>query len=132
MKNIFVVTHGNLSKSLIETCELITGPIGNIDYLSLNKEDNIESFHFEFLKKMTQFCEEEVIVLVDMIGGSPCNIASLELKKKKNFYLISGVNLPMLIELVLTRDQFTMDELLNNMENIAKKSIKNLNSELLD
>ena len=121
--NIHIINHGEFGEAIIKSAELI---VGKTDYISsssllpnMSIEDLIETVE-EKLKEM----KGEIIVLTDMYGGTPNNVASV-LQNRFNAEIVCGFNLPMLIELILTRDNGDMSakELVNQAIETGKKSI---------
>ncbi|GAA2916957.1 PTS sugar transporter subunit IIA [Enterococcus pseudoavium] len=101
MTGILVVTHGEMATGLMDSLSLIMGEQEDYQTLGLKHGDDI----VEFSEKIQAgICEldsgEGVLVLVDLFSASPYNQAALSFNKLKdhNYRLISGVNLPMLIE----------------------------------
>lgn len=123
MTNILIVTHGLFGKELKKSTELITGPIRDCLALSLNRDDSIDGLESKINEYLNN-TEGDTIVFVDLIGGSPFNVSTLCLKKRKDFKLVSGVNLPMLLECVMMRDNLTISELTTHCRNIGKENIK--------
>ena len=106
MRKIVIATHSMMAKGLKDTLEFIIGPQKSLlaitayidsDY-SINQE--IEQLFSDLAS------DDELIVTVDLLGGSVSNAFSEQIDKD-NFYLISGVNLPLLLELCLSGEQDT-------------------------
>lgn len=106
MRKIVIATHSMMAKGLKDTLEFIIGPQKSLlaitayidsDY-SINQE--IEQLFSDLAP------DDELIVTVDLLGGSVSNAFSEQIGKD-NFYLISGVNLPLLLELCLSGEQDT-------------------------
>lgn len=98
---ILVVTHGEMATGLMDSLSLIMGEQEDYQTLGLKHGDDI----VEFSEKIqTGICEldqgEGVLVLVDLFSASPYNQAAMSFNKLKDhkYRLVSGVNLPMLIE----------------------------------
>jgi len=132
MIGILVVTHGNLGKEIIKSAELIMGKQGNIDNISLNLGDDIDSLQNKIKNKLKNLFsdESEVIVLTDLYGGSPSNAVLYSLKDL-NFQAISGVNLPLLLELLNQRMvEKNINNIIDNIINAGVTGIKHLNEEI--
>ena len=106
MRKIVIATHSMMAKGLKDTLEFIIGPQKSLlaitayidsDY-SINQE--IEQLFSDLAP------DDELIVTVDLLGGSVSNAFSEQIGKD-DFYLISGVNLPLLLELCLSGEQDT-------------------------
>ena len=103
MKGIVLVSHGEMAKGMINSAELFFGDnIEQLTAVSLLAGDNVEGFRNNLLSAVEQVnTGDGVIVLADLFGGTPCNIAALSLGKNTN--LISGMNFTMLLEILGTR-----------------------------
>lgn len=124
MIGILLVTHGNLGKELKSSSELITGPILNCHTIPLERDDSISDLKIKVDSSLEELNSGQgVIILVDLIGGSPFNICSLALKEGKNCKLLSGVNLPMLIETSMMRETMNLDELAKHSKEVGCNSI---------
>lgn len=119
---IVLLTHGYFGKELIGSAELIVGKIESIQSVSLIKGMTIEEYYKEVKAVIQQF-EGEVLVLTDMFGGTPSNI-SLMVQKEFPIHILCGVNLPMLLELVVSQQvTSSVEELLNKVINAGKDAI---------
>ena len=95
--NIIVGTHGHFGEELVKSAELITGKMEGVRTLSLLPEMSFEDF-MKNAEEVLSNTEKPSVVLVDLFGGTPCNVLTV-LSKKYNYDIVSGVNLPMLIDL---------------------------------
>lgn len=128
MIGILVMTHGNLSEGLIQSCELIAGKSEKVIGLKLNREDNIEDLVLEMDQALTKLDDGDgVLVLTDLLGGSPCNVASIGLKKGKEYQLLTGVNSPMLLEAMISRNTCDLKELSAKCLTTASEGVKLVN-----
>lgn len=124
MTSFLIITHGNFGQALLDSCELITGKLDNYFALGLDKDDDIEKLKQIVEEKLTVLKKKgEVIVLVDILGGSPSNVANFLLKTLGGFRIITGVNLPLLIELSLSNEQQNEEELVTKAAHVSKDSI---------
>ena len=101
MIGIVVVTHGQLARELVAACEMITGEdIPNATSVSIGWHDAPEDARQAILAAVRRVSGDEgTVVLTDMFGGTPTNLA-LSLLKDEEVEVVTGVNLPMLIRLV--------------------------------
>lgn len=107
--NLLVVTHGTLSKALKETAQMIFGDPGCIDTLSLCQDMGIDDLREKVNAYFEERADENVLVLVDIISGSPFN-SIIPYLKKDNVFVTTGVNLPMILELTLKKDSTEFNE----------------------
>ena len=130
MIGIIIVTHGNLALELKSAMEHILGIQKNIEIISIKPDDDLEikkSTLEESIKKVDE--ENGVIILTDMFGGTPSNLA-ISLLKIGKVEIISGVNLPMLIKLIGLRDSNDLQKVATESKESAQKYIS-IASEIL-
>ena len=130
MIGIIIVTHGNLALELKSAMEHILGIQKNIEIISIKPDDDLEikkSALEESIKKVDE--ENGVIILTDMFGGAPSNLA-ISLLKIGKVEIISGVNLPMLIKLIGLRDSNDLQKVATESKDSAQKYIS-IASEIL-
>lgn len=99
--SILILNHGCFGEEMIRSAEMIVGKSENIRAVSLNPGVSIEEY-YESVKKVITSLTGETIVLCDLYGGTPCNVAMI-LSREYSLRVICGLNLPMLIELLLNR-----------------------------
>ena len=132
MINILVVTHGNFGNELIRSAEMIAGKQENIEALGLFVEDDFDMFKSKVKNKIKELENEEgVLVLTDMFGGTPSN-ASFANLNNLDFECVTGLNLPMMLEVLINRDIKTLKELVNIAVDVKKNSIFNLREIVLE
>ncbi|HMF58040.1 MAG TPA: PTS sugar transporter subunit IIA [Pyrinomonadaceae bacterium] len=94
-----VVTHGHLANELLAAAEMIVGPISHITAVSIGWHDDVEVARGEIERAVQQVSQGRgVLLLTDMFGGTPTNIASMFLSEGE-IEVVTGVNLPMVIKL---------------------------------
>jgi PTS system mannose-specific IIA component len=94
-----IVTHGQLAGELLAAAEMIIGPISHIAAVSIGWHDDVDAARDEVQRAITRVSQQAgVLLLTDMFGGTPTNIASMFLEEG-SVEVITGVNLPMVIKL---------------------------------
>lgn len=94
-----IVTHGHLAGELLAAAEMIVGPISFITAVSIGWHDDVDAARDEVQRAITRVSQGVgVLLLTDMFGGTPTNIASMFLDDG-NVEVVTGVNLPMVIKL---------------------------------
>jgi PTS system mannose-specific IIA component len=107
MIGLVLVTHGRLASEFIVAMEHVVGPQKQIEPICIGPEDDMEERRQQIADAIrTVDSGEGVIVLTDLFGGTPSNLA-ISLMKTDKIEVIAGVNLPMLIRLEGARK--TMD-----------------------
>lgn len=125
--SLIIVTHGPLSKSLVDSAKIISGDFTNVSTFSLNPGDNIGDFEKEVLERIAKESRtSQVLVLTDIPGGSPTNISAIALQEL-DFECLTGVNLPMVLEAILTKDSvLDFEQYVQQVMDAGKNSILNL------
>lgn len=133
MIQIVIATHGSLSEGLKNAIELIMGESENMHTFSLYQNTGIEVFGTSMLKKIEAIkTDDGIIVFTDLFGASPYNQATLKMKNIQdvNYRIISGVNLPMVIEcLTLCRMGVALDDLWKQVVDAGREGIKEFEQE---
>lgn len=128
---ILIVTHGEFGKELLKSSELILGKQENVLCLGLNEGDDVLKLKDKVKKSIEKLDDGEgVLVLTDMFGGSPSNVTAANLREL-DFKYLTGVNLPMLIESLTSRQNCSLKELADKSFKTAIDGIKNISKEIL-
>lgn len=106
MLGIVIATHGTLSDGIKDAAEVIMGNTENIVTVNLNAGDDVEKLGKKINSSILEVNQGEgVLILVDLVSASPYNQSvlvanQLEQDLKDKVYIIGGVNLPMLLEII--------------------------------
>ncbi len=95
--SIIVACHGPLAAALKTSAEMICGPLRNVSAIVLEPDDSPEEFQVR-LEAAVDAIAGPVLVLADLMGGTPHNVAALVLHGRAHAALVSGVSLGLLIE----------------------------------
>ncbi len=125
MINIVIVSHGELGDALIRAAEMIVGPTERVFSVPLLPGESPEGFGDKLATALQEIEGEETLVLIDLFGGTPYNVAARQVLKP-NVECVTGVNLPMLLELVMSRDSASLSELAESITQAGQESVKNL------
>lgn len=96
--SLILISHGDFCHGLRQTAEMITGEIPNVQSVSLNPEEGSDDFARKFEEALDK-ATGEIVVLSDIMGGTPCNVACRYLDRI-NGGLFGGMNLPMVLSYV--------------------------------
>jgi len=123
MIGIVIVTHSQLGEALIGAAEFIIGRRPeSIESVSIDLSESAEKLREKIARGIKKVKEQEgVIILTDMFGGTPSNL-SYSFLEEGHIEVLSGVNLPILIQAVNTRKKMELDQLAANLEAFGKKS----------
>ena len=105
-----IVTHGHLAGELLAAAEMIVGPISHIAAVSIGWHDDVDAARDEVQRAITRVSQGKgILLLTDMFGGTPTNIASMFLEEG-TVEVITGVNLPMVIKLASATAEESLGE----------------------
>lgn len=94
-----IITHGHLASEFIAAAEMIVGPIPHVTHASIDWHDDIDVARAELEGAIVRVSHDRgVLLLTDMFGGAPTDIASMFLDDP-GIEVITGVNLPMILKL---------------------------------
>jgi PTS system mannose-specific IIA component len=124
-KAVLVITHGKFGIELLKSVEMIMGEQEDAAALGLCLGDDVEALRADAQKVIAENQEagKETIVLVDIFGGSPSNVALYALRSSDT-KLITGVNMLMLIEFFSSRDSEELGDLVEKMISSSVEGIK--------
>ena len=105
-----IVTHGHLASEFIAAAEMIVGPMPHVTPASIDWHDDIDVARAELERAIARVSQGRgVLLLTDMFGGAPTDIASMFLDDEK-IEVVTGVNLPMVIKLANQSGQQKLGE----------------------
>lgn len=126
MVGLIIIGHGSFASGMATSLRLIAGEKEGICFIDFTENDTIQSLEDKIQKKFKLLEEKkEILVLCDIIGGSPFKSA-VELAQQcdKEIEVIGGMNLPMLIELSIAKEFVqTASQLANRALDIGASSI---------
>ena len=124
MIGIVIVTHCQLGEALIGAAQFIIGSQpGSLESVSIDLNVNAEKLRDKISQGIKNVKGQEgVLILTDMFGGTPSNL-SYSFLEEGRIEVLSGVNLPILIQAASMRNKMKLDELAANLESFGKKSI---------
>ncbi len=110
MIGLILVTHGHLAEEFVHAMEHVVGPQENVATVCIGPNDDMEKRRAEIAKAIKQVDGGNgVIVLTDLFGGTPSNLA-ISLLETGKVEVIAGINLPMLIRLAGARKSMGVTE----------------------
>lgn len=110
MIGMVIVTHGKLALELRHATEHVVGPQDNLETVCIGPDDNMETRREDIRKAVKKANSGSgVIILTDMFGGTPSNLA-ISLLEENEVEVLAGVNLPMLIKLSEARRKLSFAE----------------------
>lgn len=109
MIGVILTSHGKMAQGMSDTAQIFFGSdIKQFGFLGLDNQDDIQLYKEKLYKLIKNVDDGDgVVVLTDVLGGTPCNTASALANDK--IQVISGMNIPILLEILTQRNQICDD-----------------------
>ena len=105
MIGMVLVTHGRLAEEFVAALEHVVGPQKNVAAICIGPDDDMEARRADIISAVKQVDDGAgVVLLTDMFGGTPSNLAISVLEGGK-VEVVAGINLPLLIKIASERDK---------------------------
>ena len=123
MIGVVIVAHGGLAGEFRAALEHVVGPQEQIETISIGPDDDLDMRRSDMLTALARVdTGNGVIVLTDMFGGTPSNLA-ISAMEQSNVEVIAGVNLPMLVKLASVRNECRLEEAITQAQEAGRKYI---------
>ena len=128
MTGLIIATHGDLAASALEAAELLVGEQEQVETIGFRPGDSLELLLERFTQAIKRLEEcEEILVLTDIKGGSPCNAATVMKAKNPKLRVVAGLSIPLLAQFFESNANgetlaYSIDELIE----IGKFSIREI------
>ena len=125
MTGVIIVAHLRLAEELLSVARIITGSqLENFRTVSINIDDNPDQVREKLLAAVKEVkTADGTVILVDMFGGTPSNL-SLSLLSRGTIEIITGVNLPMIIEAASSSRTANLAELIGLLTASGQRGIR--------
>ena len=131
MIGLVLVTHGRLAEEFVAATEHVVGAQRNVRTICIGPDDDMERRRLDILAAIDKVDDGNgVILLTDMFGGTPSNLA-ISVMDKANVEVIAGMNLPMLIKLASVCPNDDLQAAVTSAQDSGRKYI-NVASRLLE
>jgi PTS system mannose-specific IIA component len=118
-----LVTHGRLAAEFVAAMEHVVGQQDAVRIVCIGPDDDMEKRRTEILDAVQEVeTGSGVIVLTDMFGGTPSNLA-LSIMDQGKIEVVAGTNLPMLIKLASLRSSASLEEAIEAAQDAGRKYI---------
>jgi mannose PTS system EIIAB component len=128
---IVIGTHGWAAEQLLKTAEMLLGEQENVGWIDFVPGENAETLIEKYTAQLQKLdISKGVLFLVDTWGGSPFNAASRIVVDKEHYEVVAGVNIPMLVETFMARDDNpSFDELVALAVETGREGVKALKAQ---
>ena len=123
MIGLVIVTHGRLAEEFLSAMEHVVGHQRAVEAVCIGAEDDMERRRQDILEAVARVDDGQgVILLTDMFGGTPSNLA-ISVMEQTKAEVIAGLNLPMLIKLASIRSRLPLEEAVRWAQEAGRKYI---------
>lgn len=130
MIGLVIVTHGGLAREFRAALEHVVGPQKQIETIQIGPDDDMDMRRGEIMSAITRSNSGDgVIVLTDMFGGTPSNLA-ISVMDTAKVEVIAGINLPILVKLAALRSDVPITDAVTQARDAGRKYIKVASQEL--
>ena len=132
MIGMVLVTHGRVADEMLAAAVHVTGPQEQARTVCIGPDDDNEACRRQIVEAIAAVDDGDgVVLLTDMFGGTPSNLA-ISVLEKGRVEVIAGVNLPMLVKLASVRRQSSLERAVDCAEEAGRKYIKVASRHLVD
>ncbi|ACN84365.1 PTS sugar transporter subunit IIA [Brachyspira hyodysenteriae] len=123
--NLILMSHGNLASTLIESAKMILGDLPDNDYdvIHLYTDNTFAQIENQLKTLLEKYEDNQILIMTDIYGGTPFNIASRFYRKNDNICLISGMNLDMVLEYFSSDLYYNTKKFIDEIISVSKDSI---------
>ena len=123
MIGLVIVTHGRLAEEFVLAMEHVVGPQKAVAAICIGPEDDMEQRRKDILKACaTVDTGAGVILLTDMFGGTPSNLA-ISCMSRPKVEVLAGINLPMLVKLAKVREERSLPDAIAMAQEAGRKYV---------
>ncbi|WP_141430559.1 PTS sugar transporter subunit IIA [Bacillus sp. 03113] len=128
---LIVATHGEFSREIVKSAEMIFGKQENISSITFNPGEGPDDLQLKYQKALNELDSNDgTLFLVDLFGGSPFNAAALIAAENEKMDVITGINMPMLLECLDKRNYSSLIDLVESIRQTATEGVRTLKQSL--
>lgn len=120
---IIICTHGSTGVEMLNSVRMITGIEDGLEAIEFKDDNSPEDVLDSYNRAIKNFNKDNYIILTDIKGGTPFNCAARIAMQNNNCHVLTGVNIPMVISLVLDSSD-SIDATINNSLEEGKLAIE--------
>lgn len=124
MIGVIIISHNDVAREMIKCCQTIVGRLECLETISFYSDEHLIDLEEKFDDALAKLegCTG-ILVLIDMFGGSPSNIAIKKLADYPDMEILSGFNIPMILELISRESITNIIQLKEKLLNRSKAGI---------
>ncbi len=121
MIGLVLVTHGRLAVEFRSALEHVVGPQQQIEPVTIGPDDDVEQARRDIVEAVKRVDSGDgVVILTDMFGGTPSNLA-ISCMSRPKVEVLAGINLPMLVKLAKVRDEIPLADAVAAAQEAGRK-----------
>ncbi|BCS53471.1 PTS sugar transporter subunit IIA [Geobacter sp. SVR] len=124
MTGLVLVTHEGLAGALLKSAEMIVGPIECCEQVEVAPQERAEGIMGRVVAAVEKASADGAIIMTDLFGGTPSNMA-MSFLKDGQVEVLTGVNLPMVIDFCSKRERMGVGELATELQKCGREGIIN-------
>lgn len=128
---LIVMSHGKLAYETIESAKMIVGDLLEAEVVSMLEEDGMSGTKEKLERILESYEKQNIVILTDLRGGTPCNVALSYLMQFPNLRIMSGLNLAMVIEYAVSTES-DIDILVEKLQLAGQSSVGMVELEAID
>ena len=123
MIGMVLVTHGQLATGFRAALEHVVGPQSRFETITIGPEDDMEQRRADILGAVARVQDGSgVVLLTDMFGGTPSNLA-ISCMSRPKVEVLAGINLPMLVKLAKVREERSLPDAIAMAQEAGRKYV---------
>lgn len=119
---IIVMSHGLLAQEIVESAKMIVGDVHQLFTVCMLADDGLDGTTKK-LHELLKHIHGPILIIADLFGGTPANVATITSVQQDNIRVVTGMNLGMLIEAILSIEE-DVNVLAENIVESAKMAIQ--------
>lgn len=119
---LIAMSHGKMAAETVASAKMIVGELADVAVISMEAEDGLSGTQVKLEKILKQYGDVPILIIVDLKGGTPCNVAMMALGELSQLRVLAGLNLAMLLEALVSPIK-DIDELTEHLQMIGKQAI---------
>lgn len=130
MTGIVVTGHGHFAEGIISALTLVAGAQKEIRAVNFIQGEGVEELKDHIKQAIGELESQDVLLLADILGGSPFNVAARLLTEEtgKNLRVVAGVNMASIVQAVFMRENVPFDRLAAEVAEAGKEGVADLGS----
>lgn len=123
---LIVMSHGEMAAETVNSAKMIVGEIENIAVISMLADDGLSGTTEKLTQVLNELdAEQQILILADLKGGTPCNVAMMKMAEYPNLQVVTGFNLAMLLEGVFS-PATTATDLAQQLVGVGKTAVEKI------